>query len=68
MGQQLEVVLGNDNDARKGAEDAIKKIKEGEPDKYAFYLKTIIVDPSVSDQIKSLACVILRRTLSSYED
>jgi len=24
MGQQLEIVLGNDNDARKGAEEAIK--------------------------------------------
>ena len=38
MVSQLQVVLGNDNEARKQAEENLKKIREGEPDKYAVYL------------------------------
>ena len=38
MGEQLQVILGNDNNARKAAEENIKKIRESEPDKYVTYL------------------------------
>ena len=41
---QLQLVLGQDNAARKAAEAHIAKIKESEPDKYATYLTIIIAD------------------------
>ena len=65
MGEQLQLILGNDNDARKVAEDNIKKIRENEPDKYVMYLSTLICDATVDLQIKSLSAVILRRTILS---
>lgn len=39
---QLQVVLGIDNDLRKASEEHLKKIREGDPDKYAAYLAVII--------------------------
>ena len=68
MGEQLQVILGNDNEARKVAEDNIKKIRESEPDKYVFYLSTLCCDPAIDMQIKTLSAVILRRTLISYNE
>ena len=62
---QLQVVLGQDNDARKSAEEHLKKIREGEPDKYACYLAAVIMEPTAPVDIKQLAAVILRRGLSS---
>jgi len=62
---QLQIVLGQDNDARKAAEDHLKKIREGEPDKYACYLTAVILEPTAPLDIKSLSAVILRRGLSS---
>lgn len=62
---QLQIVLGNDNDARKAAEEHLGKIKEGEPDKYACYLTSVIMDLNASNEIKSLSCVILRRSLGT---
>ena len=62
---QLQIVLGHDNDARKGAEEHLKKIKEGEPDKYACYLTSVIMDAGASLEIKSLAAVVLRRSTHS---
>lgn len=44
MGEQLQLILGTDNDARKAAEENIKKIRESEPDKYVIYLSTLICD------------------------
>lgn len=35
-------MLGNDNDQRKASEEHLKKIREGDPDKYAAYLAVII--------------------------
>lgn len=60
---QLQIVLGQDNVARKTAEQHIQKIKSGEPDKYSCYLTAVIVDASVGQDIKSLSAVILRRSL-----
>ena len=68
MGEQLQTILGNDNDARKAAEENIKKIRESEPDKYVTYLATLCCDSAVDMQIKTLAAVVLRRTLISYND
>lgn len=68
MGQQLQIILGNDNDARKTAEENIKKIRENEPDKYVTYLSTLCCDPGADMQIKSLSAVILRRTLITYNE
>lgn len=68
MGQQLQIILGVDNDARKAAEETIKQMREGEPDKYVFYLSTIICDGSVDQQTKSLSAVILRRTLTTFNE
>jgi len=65
MVQQLQIVLGTDNDARKGAEEHLKKIKEGEPDKYACYLTAVIIDATASLEIKALASVVLRRSIGS---
>lgn len=65
MGEQLTIILGNDNEARKVAEENIKKARESEPDKYVFYLSTLINDATVEMQIRSLSAVILRRTLMS---
>lgn len=62
---QLQIILGTDNDARKGAEEHLKKIKDGEPDKYASYLTAVIADPGASTEIKSLSCVLLRRSIGS---
>ena len=60
--------MGNDNEARKAAEENIKKIRESEPDKYVSYLSTLCCDPAVEMQIKTLSAVILRRTLISYNE
>ena len=68
MGEQLQLILGNDNDARKAAEENIKKIRESEPDKYVYYLSTLICDPTVDVQTKSLSAVILRRTILSINE
>jgi len=65
MAQQLQVVLGQDNEARKAAEEHLKKIKEGEPDKYACYLTSILQSGEAPLDIKALAAVILRRGLQS---
>ena len=62
---QLQIVLGQDNDARKGAEEHLKKIKEGEPDKYACYLTAVIMEPQAGLDIKALAGVVLRRSLGT---
>ncbi len=42
MVNQLQIVLGNDNDQRKASEEHLKKIREGDPDKYAAYLVVIV--------------------------
>lgn len=63
MVTQLQIVLGQDNDARKLAEAELGKIKEGDPDKYGVYLTTVIMDPEAPLEIKSLAAVVLRRSL-----
>lgn len=68
MAAQLQVILGNDNNARKESEENIKKIRESEPDKYVSYLSTLCCDPTVEMQIKTLSAVILRRTLISYNE
>ena len=65
MVSQLQIVLGQDNAARKGAEEHLKKIKEGEPDKYACYLTAIIISPEAPQEIKSLSAVILRRSIGT---
>lgn len=62
---QLQVVLGHDNDARKAAEEHLKQIKEGEPDKYACYLTAVIMDANAPFDIKALSSVVLRRGISS---
>mmetsp|Transcript_1961 Transcript_1961/g.2901 ORF Transcript_1961/g.2901 Transcript_1961/m.2901 type:complete len:137 (+) Transcript_1961:25-435(+) len=64
--QQLQLVLGQDNDARKAAEEHLKKIKEGEPDKYACYLTRVLMEPEAPSEIKALAAVILRRGIGSF--
>jgi hypothetical protein len=61
---QLQIVLGMDNEARKGAEEHLKKIKEGESDKYACYLTAVIIDANAALEIKALAAVVLRRSIS----
>jgi len=68
MGEQLQVILGNDNEARKAAEENIKNIREKEPDKYVTYLSQLCCDPAVEMQLKTLSAVILRRTLISYNE
>ena len=65
MAGQLQTVLGLDNDARKAAEDHLKKIREGDPNKYAAYLSYIIAQADAPAEARSLACVILRRSLTS---
>jgi hypothetical protein len=62
---QLQIVLGQDNEARKLAEEHLKKIKEGEPDKYACYLTAVILNPQAPAEIKSLSAVILRRSVGT---
>ena len=65
MVQQLQIVLGVDNKARKDAEQHLSKIREGEPEKYACYLASIIQDSGAPAEIRSLAAVILRRNLGT---
>jgi len=65
MVSQLQIVLGQDNNARKGAEEHLKKIKDGEPDKYSCYLTAVIMDPNAGQEIKALAAVVLRRGLNT---
>jgi hypothetical protein len=44
----------------------LKKIREGDPDKYAAYLAAIINDESnIQTETRSLASVILRRNLNT---
>ena len=57
--------MGQDNDARKGAEGELNKIKEGDPDKYGVYLTAVIMEPAAPLEIKSLAAVVLRRSIST---
>lgn len=66
--EQLQHILGTDNQARKEAEEKIKKIREGEPDKYVYYLSTVIRENTIDPQIRSLSAVVLRRTLISYNE
>ena len=56
-------VLAADNDARKLAEGELNKIKEGDSDKYACYLTAVLMEANAPLDIKSLAAVILRRSL-----
>lgn len=65
MISQLQIVLGVDNNARKEAEAHLSKIREGDPDKYAGYLTSIITNPEAPQEIRSLSAVILRRTLGN---
>jgi len=65
MVTQLQIVLGQDNNARKGAEEHLKKIKDGEPDKYACYLTAVIMDAQAGPDIKALSAVVLRRGINS---
>lgn len=62
---QLQLVLGNDNNSRKGAEKHIEQIKLGEPDKYAAYLTVIITQDDCPADIKSLCAVLLRRSVNT---
>ena len=62
---QLQAVLGQDNNARKEAEEHLKKIKDGEPDKYACYLTAVIMDANATADIKALSAVVLRRGITS---
>ena len=62
---QLQIVLGNDNAARKEAEKHIENIKQGEPDKYASYLTIIISQDDCPQDIKSLCAVLLRRSVNT---
>lgn len=67
MVQQLQIILGVDNDARKGAEEHLNKIRDGEPDKYACYLIAVIMDLQAAGEIKALAAVVLRRGLTKQQ-
>lgn len=58
-------MLGQDNAARKDAEEHLKKIRDGEPDKYGVYLTSVMMDQGCGADIKSLAAVILRRSICS---
>lgn len=66
--EQLKIVLGEDNDARKGAEAVLLSTKEDAPDKYAVYLTAVIMDQEAPPAIKSLAAVLLRRNVNSHMD
>ena len=57
--------MGLDNAARKAAEENLRKIREGEPDKYAVYLSQIISEKDAPVDIRTLAAVILRRALTN---
>ena len=63
--EQLKIVLGDNNEARKAAEAVLASTKEQQPDKYAVYLTTIILDLDAPVEIKTLCCVILRRSLNT---
>jgi hypothetical protein len=65
MVTQLQTVLAADNAARKVAEAELNKIKEGDSDKYACYLTAVIMEANAPLDIKSLAAVILRRSLGT---
>jgi hypothetical protein len=65
ISQQLEIILGNDNDARKQAEQSINEAKAAGVDSYALCMVNILNPESgCSDQAKSLSAVILRRNIS----
>ena len=66
--EQLKIVLGEDNDARKAAEAVLLSTKEGAPDKYAVYLTAVVMDAEAPPAIKSLSCVLLRRNVNSNMD
>ena len=65
--QKLDVILGNDNEARKGAEKDLTALKDADPIKYASYLSAFIFydGAELSDAAKSLCCVLLRRALGT---
>lgn len=65
MVTQLQTVLAADNNARKLAEAELNKIKEGDSDKYACYLTAVLMEANAPLDIKSLAAVILRRSLGT---
>ena len=65
MADRLLEVLGNDNDVRKVAEEHLKKIREGDQNKYACYLSYIIADSSAPQEARTLGSVILRRNLNT---
>jgi hypothetical protein len=65
MAERLQIVLGVDNDARKAAEEELKKIREGDPSKYAGYLSYIIGDAGAPPEVVALGAVILRRNLNT---
>jgi hypothetical protein len=61
----LNQILGNDNEARKGAEASLNSAKDNDIDSYAKCLASTLNPNSQStDQAKNLAAVILRRNIS----
>jgi hypothetical protein len=65
ISQKLEAILGNDNDARKQAEQALNEAKAAGVDSYTICMISILSPNSgCSDQAKSLSAVILRRNIS----
>ena len=62
----LQVILANDNVARKQAEEQLSAAKSTQTDKYACLL-TMVISPesNYNLEVKSLAAVILRRNIST---
>jgi hypothetical protein len=64
ISQCLEAILGNDNEARKQAEQSLNDAKAAGVDSYAICMVSILSPSSgCSDQAKSLSAVILRRNI-----
>ena len=64
--EQLKGILGNDNAQRKECEANLKKIQEGEVDKYACYLVHIISLAEISEDVRCLAAVLIRRPITDH--
>jgi len=62
---KLQIVMQNDNQARKEAEASLQQVRTQDPDKYAHCIIQIVNSTEVGVDVRSLALVIFRRNISS---
>eukprot|EP00347_Sterkiella_histriomuscorum_P012526 403368238 len=67
VAQALNDILEVNNSIRKKGEEKLNQMKQFDADKYAGYLTTVISSSIYTQEVRSLASVILRRNISNTD-